>query len=95
MLELLEGKLSQAVLRGLGGSNPARLPGAGWVTIGSTRQREGIVKLLGLMLSSDSRRRILGSMLTARRLGRPLCPRDFGPTLETVVHLFAVRCRRQ
>src|SRR2546427_1819441 len=27
-LELLEGKLSRAVLRGLGGSNPARLPGA-------------------------------------------------------------------
>src|ERR1700757_5083650 len=26
-LELLEGKLSRAVLRGLGGSNPARLPG--------------------------------------------------------------------
>jgi hypothetical protein len=28
-LELLEGKLSRAVLRGLGRSNPARLPG-GW-----------------------------------------------------------------
>src|SRR5881296_3070403 len=28
-LELLEGKLSRAVLRGLGGSNPARLPGIG------------------------------------------------------------------
>jgi len=27
MLELLEGKLSRAVLRGLGGSNPVRLPG--------------------------------------------------------------------
>jgi hypothetical protein len=27
MLELLEGKLSRAVLRGLGGSNPAWLPG--------------------------------------------------------------------
>ena len=27
MLELLEGKLSRAVLRGLGGSNPTRLPG--------------------------------------------------------------------
>ena len=27
-LELLEGKLSRAVLRGLSGSNPARLPGA-------------------------------------------------------------------
>jgi hypothetical protein len=26
-LELLEGKLSRVVLRGLGGSNPARLPG--------------------------------------------------------------------
>jgi len=26
-LELLEGKLSRAVLRGLGGGNPARLPG--------------------------------------------------------------------
>ena len=26
-LELLEGKLSRAVLRGRGGSNPARLPG--------------------------------------------------------------------
>jgi len=30
MLELLEGKLSRAVLRGLGGSNPVRLPG-GWL----------------------------------------------------------------
>ena len=29
MLELLEGKLSRAVLRGLGGSNPVRLPGTG------------------------------------------------------------------
>ncbi len=28
-LELLEGKLSRAVLRGLGGSNPAWLPGIG------------------------------------------------------------------
>src|SRR5437773_5970877 len=28
-LELLEGKLSRAVLRGLSGSNPARLPGIG------------------------------------------------------------------
>jgi hypothetical protein len=27
MLELLEGKLSRAVLRGLGGSNPTWLPG--------------------------------------------------------------------
>jgi hypothetical protein len=27
-LELLDGKLSRAVLRGLSGSNPARLPGA-------------------------------------------------------------------
>ena len=27
MLELLEGKLSRAVLRGLGGNNPVRLPG--------------------------------------------------------------------
>jgi hypothetical protein len=38
MLELLEGKLSRAVLRGLGGSNPVRLPGADWGTIGSTRK---------------------------------------------------------
>ena len=29
MLELLEGKLSRAVLRGLGGSNPTWLPGLG------------------------------------------------------------------
>jgi hypothetical protein len=29
MLELLEGKLSRAVLRGLGGSNPTWLPGGG------------------------------------------------------------------
>src|SRR5215510_1282692 len=35
-LELLEGKLSRAVLRGLGGSNPARLPGGVRVTGSST-----------------------------------------------------------
>src|SRR6266436_10249044 len=36
-LELLEGKLSRAVLRGLSGSNPARLPGAGETCLRVTR----------------------------------------------------------
>jgi hypothetical protein len=35
-LELLEGKLSRAVLRGLSGSNPARLPGGARATGSST-----------------------------------------------------------
>src|SRR3989442_6999071 len=30
-----------------------------------------------------------------RRLGRPLCPRDFSPTLESLPHLRAVRRRGQ
>jgi len=55
----------------------------------------GIVKLLGMILSPATAGTFLMRLPPTRRLGGPLCPSNFGPTLEAVFHLLAVRGTRQ
>jgi hypothetical protein len=56
---------------------------------------EGIVKLLGIIVSSGHSRHFPAAMATNLPLGGPLCPRDFRPTLESLPHLSAVLRRGQ
>ena len=55
----------------------------------------GIVKLLGMILSPATAGTFLMRLPPTRRLGGPLCPRYFCPTLESLPHLYAVLRRGQ
>jgi hypothetical protein len=78
-----------AATASVGQSPPPRYPCA---VLAAERPRHGFVKLLRLRRSSGKRVPLPGP---THPLGRPLRARNFGPTRESIPHLFAVRRRGQ